>query len=167
MDPMNWHARSWFRRAVIAAGIAIPLIIAMFWMRSENRVLPTTSIATPGGAIVVEIAATPASRSAGLSNREALRGIDGMLLKWDAPGRHPIWMKGMRFPLDVLWLGADDRVIAVLENVPPCFTDPCPLYEPSGSDGSVAVLELPANAAARHGLTVGASVSLPAVPQHR
>jgi uncharacterized protein len=119
------------------------------------------------GTIVVEIAATLGSRSAGLSNRQALRGIEGMLLKWDAPGRHPIWMSGMRFPLDLMWLDNADRVITVLEAVPSCSPDPCPLYEPSGSDRSVGVLELHANAAAPHGLTAGASVRILDIQQQR
>ena len=94
-------------------------------------------------------------------------GQRGTAAQVDAPGRHPIWMKEMRFALDLVWLDFDGRVIAVLENVPPCSADPCPLYEPSGSDRSVAVLELPANAAARHGLAVGASVTIRDIPVPR
>jgi uncharacterized membrane protein (UPF0127 family) len=120
MDGMNRHARPWSRRTVFGAGMAIPLITAIVWMRSEDRMPPRARIETPGGPIVVEIAATSASRSAGLSNRRELRGIDGMLLKWDAPGRHPIWMAGMRFPLDVAWIDANSRVLAILTNVPTC-----------------------------------------------
>ena len=68
------------------------------------------------------------------------------------------WMSEMRFALDLVWLDADGRVVAVLANVPPCTSTPCPLYEPPGSEKSVAVLELPAGKAAAHGLTVGAVV---------
>ena len=81
-----------------------------------------------------------------------------MLLKWDAPGRHPIWMAGMRFPLDLLWIDADGRVLSVLPNVPPCRAEPCTIYEPRGTDRSVAVLELPAGKAARRSLTAGTTV---------
>jgi uncharacterized membrane protein (UPF0127 family) len=157
MDGMNRHARSSFRRTVIAAGIVIPLI-AMVWMRFTDRTVPTARIETPNGPIVVEIAATPASRSAGLSNRDELQGTDGMLLKWGAPGGHPIWMAGMRFPLDLVWIDGAGRVLAVAPNVPPCRTEPCTLYEPDGTAASVAVLELPAGAAAERRLTVGAIV---------
>lgn len=64
----------------------------------------------------------------------------------------------MRLPLDLVWLDDDGSVIAVLANVPPCTSTPCPLYEPPGSEKSVAVLELPAGKAAKYGLTVGAVV---------
>ena len=124
MAGMNRIARASFRRSVIAGGIAIALIIGVFWMQSEDRTLPIARIETPSGPLVVEIAATPASRSAGLSNRHELRGIDGMLLKWDAPGRHPIWMAGMRFPLDLLWIDGDGRVLSFLSNVRPCRRAP-------------------------------------------
>jgi hypothetical protein len=143
---------------VIAAGIAVPLITAMVWMRSTERTLRRARIETPKGPIVVEIAATPASRSAGLSNRDEPQGTDGMLLKWDAPGRHPIWMAGMRFPLDLVWIDGAGRVLAVIPNVPPCRAEPCTLHEPDGTAASVAVLELPAGAAAERRLTVGAIV---------
>ena len=84
-----------------------------------------------------------------------MSGIDGMLLKWDAPGTHPIWMAGMRFPLDLLWIDGDGRVLSVLPNVPPCRAEPCTTYEPRGTDRSVAVLELPVGEAAKRNLTAG------------
>jgi hypothetical protein len=128
---------------------------------SEERHTRLSKINTASGAILVAIADTPAARSAGLSNREELRDIDGLLLKWDEPGRHPIWMAGMRFPLDLVWLDRDGRVLDVLSNVPPCGMEPCPLYQPAETGESVAVLELPAGAASKRQLTRGTTVPLP------
>jgi uncharacterized membrane protein (UPF0127 family) len=118
------------RRPLIGAGIVVALVVALVWMRLDQSDLPTMRIATPGGVIEVEVADTPAARSAGLSNRDALKGIEGLLLKWDAPARHPVWMAGMRFPLDLAWVDSDGSVIAVLSNVPTLsHTDPCPLLQ--------------------------------------
>jgi uncharacterized membrane protein (UPF0127 family) len=64
-------------------------------------------------------------------------------------------MAEMRFPLDLAWIDANGRVIAVLANVPPCQRQPCPLYEPEGTHHSVAVLELRAGAAENHGIAAG------------
>jgi hypothetical protein len=100
----------------------------------DRRELPTMQLETPGGTIVVEIADTPAARSAGLSNREGLDGVAGLLLKWDMPGRHPIWVAEMQFALDLAWLDPNGRVVAVLANVPPCRANPCELYEPDGNE---------------------------------
>jgi uncharacterized membrane protein (UPF0127 family) len=156
MAAMNRHARSSFRRWVIAVGVAIPLITALVWMQSTERTMPTARIETPNGPIIVEIAATPAARAAGLSNRNEPLRVDGMLLKWEAAGRHPIWMAGMRFPLDLLWIDADGRVLAIAPNVPPCRAEPCTLVEPEGTASAVSVLELPAGGAAERQLAEGA-----------
>ena len=130
------------RRTLVPIALVLALVVAIVWTSLENRRLPVIQLETPAGGISVEVANTPAARAAGLSNRDRLQGIDGLLLQWDAPGRHPIWMAEMRFPLDLVWLDPDGRVVAVLANVPPCRAAPCPLYEPEGTDRSVAVLEM-------------------------
>jgi hypothetical protein len=61
-------------------------------------------------------------------------------------------MADMRFALGLVWLNPDGRVAAVLANVPPCSAQPCPLYEPDGTDASQAVLEIAASQAARLGI---------------
>ena len=159
MNPMKRTDAGRLQRPLIGA-VIVALLVALVWMRLDQPDLPTMRIATPGGGIEVEITDRPAARSAGLANRDALNKIDGLLLKWDAPGRHPIWMAGMRFPLDLVWIDSSGRVIAVLSNVPPCHAEPCPLLEPDGSERSAAVLEPPAGEAARRGLTVGAILQI-------
>jgi uncharacterized membrane protein (UPF0127 family) len=157
----------WLRRPVIGMVMALALIAGVIWIRSDNRPLSTIVLETPRTVIRVEVANTPGTRSAGLSRREALGDVDGLLLKWEAPGRHPIWMADMRFPLDLIWLAADGRVLAILDNVPPCSARPCPLYEPQGTSNSIAVLELPASAARVRGIVVGTRVrSLADARQH-
>ncbi len=126
-------------------------------MSPELGGLPRTELVTPRARLTVEVASTPATRVRGLSGRERLE-LDGLLLEWTGEGRHPIWMADMRFGLDLVWLDADGIVLAVMSNVPACVTMPCPLYEPAHSERSVFVLELPATAAAAHGLTVGERV---------
>jgi uncharacterized protein len=125
------------------------------WNRLESA--PTRSVielAAPGGTLRVETATTPQERAAGLAGRPAPTG-DGLLLEWPVVGRHPIWMKEMRFSLDLVWLDEDDLVLAVLQMAPRCPTLPCPLYEPAGSERSRAVLELRGGEAAARGLVVG------------
>ena len=131
------------------------LITSAIWIGMEQRELPTMRLDAPNGRLVVNVANTPAARSTGLSNRDRL-DYDGLMLQWDTEGRHPVWMANMRFPLDLVWLDSGGRVLAVLAHVPPCRSEPCPLYEPEQSDRSVAVLEMAAGAAARHGIAAGA-----------
>jgi hypothetical protein len=75
------------RRVLVGVTIAVALLTAAIWTGLDKRRLHTIRMETPSGTILVEVADTPATRSAGLSNRESLSGIDvdGLLLKWDAP----------------------------------------------------------------------------------
>jgi uncharacterized membrane protein (UPF0127 family) len=61
--------------------MALPVIAAVIWMRADNRPMSTATLQTPKAAIRVEVADTPGARSAGLSRREGLGDVDGLLLK--------------------------------------------------------------------------------------
>jgi uncharacterized membrane protein (UPF0127 family) len=43
----------------------------------------------------------------------------GLLFVFDEPGLHGIWMKDMRFPIDILWLDDAFQVVDVRKNVAP------------------------------------------------
>lgn len=115
-------------------------------------------IDTPEGAraraIDVEVASTPAQSERGLGYRDALAPDAGMIFDLHETRVATFWMKGMRFPLDMVWIGEDRRVVGITADVRP---------EPGVDDGqfhrysSTApvryVLELNAGAAARIGLT--------------
>ena len=141
------------RRSVATVALVTAMAGAGYWL-SEERSERWTDLATPRGKLRVLIASEAADRSRGLSRRDDIPG-DGLLLEWDASGRHPIWMMDMRFPLDLIWLEEHGRVVHVLTNVPACRGSTCPLHEPNGTHESIAVLELAAGAAARHGIEVG------------
>jgi uncharacterized membrane protein (UPF0127 family) len=55
----------------------------------------------------------------GLSGRASLEPFDGMLFVFDEMDTHGIWMKDMHFPIDILWLDEDARVIYIVESADP------------------------------------------------
>ena len=154
----RWNNRLWLRRTLVASAVTLALVTAIIWTSIEDDRSQTIQLETPNGMMVVDVANTPAARATGLSNRGVLQGIDGLLLLWDGPGRHPIWMARMLFSLDLVWLDQDGRVMAVLDDVPPCRAEPCPLYERDRTERSVAVLEMPAGSAASDRIVIGALV---------
>lgn len=135
--------------------VLVVAVLAVYWSLADRP--KTVHLIAPAASLTLTLADTADNRAAGLSNRGVIPN-DGMLLQWSAPGRHPIWMSEMRFPLDLVWVDGEGRVVAALANVPPCTSAPCTLYEPAGSEKSTAVLELPAGKAATYGLAVGAVV---------
>lgn len=52
----------------------------------------------------LEIANTEALRSLGLGERDSYPDDRGMLFLFTVPDRYGFWMKGMRFPLDMVFL---------------------------------------------------------------
>jgi hypothetical protein len=76
-----------------------------------------------------------------------------MLFVFEEPGQWTFWMKNTKVALDILWLGADKRIVYVLENIPGCFQEPCLQYQPDTD--AVYVLEVPAGSVKREKLKKG------------
>ncbi len=69
---------------------------------------------------LAEVAATRAAREKGLMHRCSLAEDRCMFFIHDEDGAHGIWMKNCLIPLDVVWITAEGRVVAIAEAVPPC-----------------------------------------------
>ncbi|MBI3081221.1 MAG: DUF192 domain-containing protein, partial [candidate division NC10 bacterium] len=87
---------------------------------SRATPLPTGGTALLGGRVTVrvEVAVTEDEKTRGLSGRPGLRPGTGMLFAYPAPGLRSMWMLGMRFPLDFLWI-QDGRIVDLFEQIPP------------------------------------------------
>lgn len=93
----------------------------------------------------------------GLMFRPSLPQDRGMLFIFDSAEFHGIWMKNCKFPIDIVWLDQDKRVVHLAESVPPCKADPCPVYEPLRR--ASYVVELNAGQARREKAVLGATLS--------
>jgi len=89
----------------------------------------------------VEVAATPAARERGLSGRERLAPDAGMWFVLPEVGLTGFWMQGMRFPLDLIWVNPDQRVVGAA-TLPVCRNAPCPITYPAAP--AAYVLEIAA-----------------------
>ena len=70
-------------------------------------------------AFTVEVADNLEARARGLSGRASLPPGAGMLFVFEDTGIHTFWMKGMMFPLDLVWIGEQCTVENITPNVPP------------------------------------------------
>jgi uncharacterized membrane protein (UPF0127 family) len=103
-----------------------------------------------GPALVkAEVVRTPDRLYLGLSYRRQLPPGTGMLFCMPEKQVQVFCMRGMRFPLDFIWI-ADDRVAGITYNVPPTF--PGNLTSPESVN---YVLEVPGGFATERGLKVG------------
>jgi len=67
--------------------------------------------------IIAETVADEAARARGLAGHAPLGINEGMLFRFDEPGIYPFWMKGMTFPIDIVWISGN-RVAGFEEWVP-------------------------------------------------
>lgn len=103
-----------------------------------------------------EVARTERERELGLSNRGSLGNGEGMLFLFGGVAPASIWMKDMRFPLDILWIRGG-RIVMIEERAQPLRSDRRPEIFTAEAD---SVLEVPAGFAAANGISVGDAVTL-------
>jgi uncharacterized membrane protein (UPF0127 family) len=114
------------RRLAAHALLAI-LVPAAAWP-GEPAVVP---LRLPSGMVQqAEVMVEPEDRAMGLMFRPSLPRDRSLLFVFDAPDFHGIWMKNCRFPIDIVWLDEQRKVVHLAESVPPCRKDPCPSYSP-------------------------------------
>jgi len=75
---------------------------------------------------------------------------EGMVLVFPREGRHSLWMRDTWISLDMIHVSAAGRVVGIVENARPHTDQSRTIDRPS-----LAVIEVNAGFARRHGITVG------------
>ncbi len=128
------------------------LALALVGCASADLPLVTLGNETVGVYIVEDVA----GRSQGLQGYDSLAPGEGMLFVFDDSLPRTFAMKGVSFPIDVLFIGDDMRVSGI-ERLEPGDTGTVTSPGPSPY-----VLELPAGWAADHDIHVGSEFVPPA-----
>lgn len=98
----------------------------------------------------VEVAATPGQQATGMMYRREMAADTGMLFPMNPPRDASFWMRNTYVSLDIIFIGADGRVLNVAERAEPLSDR---LVSSRGP--AAAVLELKAGEAKRIGLAPG------------
>jgi hypothetical protein len=140
-------------RAYSLAPAALALALAVR-AGATPAVVPLT---LPSGKVLqAEVMVSDEDRAMGLMFRPSLPTDRGMIFVFETADFHGIWMKNCKFPIDIVWLDEEKKVVHVAESVPPCKADPCPVYNPMRR--ASYVIELSAGQARREKAVVGAAV---------
>ena len=105
----------------------------------------------------VDMAVTAEERQQGLSGREFMAQDAGMLFVFEDEQPRQFWMKDMRFPLDIIWIDGQCRLVGVSAGVPvpPPNADDADVPRAPSNLPARYVLELNAGEWARAGLSEG------------
>ncbi len=107
-----------------------------------------------------EVADTSSLRSKGLGQRDSLEEQTGMLFIFPSGNTSSFWMKGMRFPLDFVWIGADCTVVDLTQDVQhfPPDTPDSKLDILASSHPAAYTFEINAGEVSRFGIEIGDTV---------
>ena len=139
--------------------VLIPIIIAaviigvagMLSLPSDIKLeyveFPRGTVKIDDVVLEVQIADTDPLRVRGLMFQEELPFDQGMLFVFDDSNKRSIWMLNMQFPLDIIWLDNEGKVVYIEKNIPICKTVletvTCPSYKGDGNNAKY-VLEVTA-----------------------
>jgi uncharacterized membrane protein (UPF0127 family) len=109
--------------------------------------------------VTLEVAADDATRTRGLMYRNHLDDGHGMLFVFEEEVEHPFWMRNTVIPLDMIFIGADQRIVGIKAD-----TTPLSLAQVTVGRPSKWVLEVAGGYAARAGMAAGDKIDFDGVP---
>lgn len=128
---------------------------------TNNQQVKKTQVQINGTTLNVEIADTSSKRQQGLGGRDSLSEDSGMLFVFEDESVRTFWMKGMKIPLDIIWI-RNGKVVDITKNVQPASPgladDQIPLITVSQSVDKV--LEVNANFSDKRQISIGQSVQI-------
>ncbi len=92
----------------------------------------------------------------GLAGRKSISADSGLFYAFADAGNYYFWMRGMLFPIDIIWFASDGRVVDVKENISP---DTFP-EKFTSRELAQYILEASAGFAKRNGFFIGAKADL-------
>lgn len=107
----------------------------------------------------VKVAETDKEKQIGLSETKKLGEKNGMLFIFSKPDKYSFWMRGMNFPIDIIYI-KDNEVVDIIENVPAPTSSNAnlPIYQPKSSADKV--LEVNSGIAKKYNITKGTKIEV-------
>jgi uncharacterized membrane protein (UPF0127 family) len=96
---------------------------------TDNKYLKAT---VKGFELNADVPITSELMAKGLAVKNQLKENEAMLFVFEDSAQHSFWMKDIKFPIDIIWLDSDGRVVHIEQNLQPCVSVfICPTYTPN------------------------------------
>ncbi len=92
--------------------------IAAFYVIAP-RLKPYTNLRIGDGIFNARLALTDADKLKGLSGTATLDTGQALIFVYDYEDTWAIWMKDMNYPIDIIWLNNDKKIVHIVTNAPP------------------------------------------------
>jgi len=137
--------------------VAVILLVLFVPRPGQSKTHPLKTILLNHRTIQLEVVTSTADITLGLGNRASMPADRGMLFLFDHAGPYQFWMKGMHFPLDIIWLNHGTVVDISANMPPPSSTTIIPaVHDPVAYADQV--VELNAGLAAKDNLQIGSVI---------
>jgi uncharacterized protein len=136
-----------------------PILKAIQKASSTDNKYLKAKVTVKGFELDADIPVTSELMAKGLAVKNQLKENEAMLFIFEESAKHSFWMKDMKFPIDIIWLDSDGKVVHIERNLQPCVSVfICPSYTPNTD--SLYVLETAAGFTQRHNISVGTNIDI-------
>lgn len=146
-------ARKWARGAIVVVAIVAGLTWLWWQMTSQQQV-----VQLHGHLYGMTVMRTDEELQRGLSGTQSLPADQAMLFVFPTDDKWAMWMKDMNYPIDMVWLGDDKKVVYMVKNAQPS-SYPKTQFKPDTN--TRYVIELPSGTIERTGIAIGDPAGLP------
>lgn len=105
--------------SAIIVFLTLLLVLVLGATLAQEFLRPRTTLHLGDGVFRAVVADTDVARQKGLGDTDALAANEAMLLVFDRDEQWSIWMKDVEYPIDVIWLDSQKRVVHIVKNMPP------------------------------------------------
>ncbi|HEU5121885.1 MAG TPA: DUF192 domain-containing protein [Candidatus Saccharimonadales bacterium] len=143
------------RKGILSWGLVVlvlALVAAAAYYVLGPQLRPHVTVRVGDGVFLMQVAKTPGAREKGLSGTASLRDNEGMLFIYDHEDKWGIWMKDMNYPIDIVWLDKDKKVVYIVKNAPP---ESYPYESFTTKQDAKYILELPAGTVGKKAISIG------------
>jgi uncharacterized protein len=158
LSTKSGQARAWCFPHLLLSLVLAGALAMLAGSHARAASIQPLEIVTKTGVHVfsVEMATTEEEKTTGLMYRKELAEGKGMLFDFTPEQEVSMWMKNTYIPLDMIFIGADGRILRIAENTEPLSTKIIP------SRGlAKGVLEVIAGTAQKYGIQPGDRVAHP------
>jgi len=111
---------------LLVFGTLVVIILVLIKIDYLSPKSPTAEI--NGHVFSLYLAKTPQEQETGLAKFNEINKNQGMLFLFQKPDYYSFWMKGMKFPIDIIFINKD-RIVDIFQNVPVAKDNNLPTYK--------------------------------------
>ncbi len=136
---------------LVVVGIIV-VLAALVLFKIESSQTKYMDVKIKNFTVKAEVTDTIFKQMKGLMFREQLKEKEGMIFIFDRDDYHSFWMMNVTFPLDMVWIDAEKKIVHMEKNLRPCLVN-CKTYTPSKQ--ARYVLEVIGGFADKHKIKIG------------